>query len=282
MAVTLAVAAPARAGWVRPVPGPVARGFDFAEREPFAAGRHRGADFSVRPGERVSAACAGRVAVAQPIGTSGGVVTVACGPWRVSHMPLRGIEVAEGDRIGAGDPLGRAAPASDADPPHAGLHLGVRRADRRFGYVDPLRFLPTARTPVPVIGPRGHPRRLPPPLAVPRPVPHPAPAPHGEPAAPAPAPHPAPAPVRRGVPAAPAPAPAPAPHGAPATPAPAPRAAPVAGLAGSSGDLPLAPWPAWAGLTLLLLGAIGGAVRMRRPRARRARAVAAAQPGRPP
>ena len=55
----------------------------------------------------------------------------------------------------------------------------------------------------------------------------------------------------------------PSPHPAP-SPVAAPRAAPAAPRAGSS---PVAPWPAWAGLAILLAGAVGaGTVRVRRAR----------------
>jgi hypothetical protein len=124
------------------VPGGVTRGFDLGA-DPFAAGRHRGADFAAAPGTAVRAACRGRVVVAARIGGSG-VVTVACGPWRVSLLPLARIAVRAGVTVGAGDPLGQAG----ASPTHAGVHLGVRRAGRRFGYVDPLRFV-RARRPAP-------------------------------------------------------------------------------------------------------------------------------------
>ena len=69
----LVLAAPAHA-WRRPVPGPVARGFAYSPADPFAAGRHRGADFTARPGEAVRAACSGVVAYA-----GRGVVTLRCG-----------------------------------------------------------------------------------------------------------------------------------------------------------------------------------------------------------
>ncbi len=140
---TLALAAPAHAAWRPPVAGDVTRAFDLGAN-PYEAGHHRGADFVAPPGTPVRSACAGRVAFAGSAGGHG-VVTVRCGRWRVTHLPLAAIVPREGTPLAAGDPLGVAA----RTPDHAGLHLGVRRVGDPFGYVDPLRFIAT-RPPVPV------------------------------------------------------------------------------------------------------------------------------------
>jgi len=133
------VAAPAAAapGWTPPVSGSPTRLFDLGP-DPFARGQHRGVDFAA-PGERVRAACGGRVVFAGRV-AGAGTVSVRCGRWRVSYAPLARIAVREGARIGAGARLGRAG---------SELHFGVRREGRRFGYVDPLRFLAGARPPPP-------------------------------------------------------------------------------------------------------------------------------------
>jgi hypothetical protein len=154
----------------------------------------------------------------------------------VSHLPLAALAMPEGAWVAAGTPVGTAAGASirtaDAhghaagkpigtadDHGHAGLHLGVRREGRRFGYADPLAFL-RAAPPIGVApGPRPS-RRIPP-------------RPSGFP--------------RRALPRT-------------ALPVRAPAAA---------GSSPLAPWPAWLGLALLLAGAAGagtGAAARRRRR----------------
>jgi hypothetical protein len=150
------------AAWMPPVPGPVVRAFDF-DGTRFATSRHRGVDFEVGRGEAVASACGGRVVVARRIGTSGGVVTVACGPWRVSHLPLATIRVHEGQRARRGAPLGTAAGgnagARRTPGGHAGLHLGVRRDGREEGYVDPLAFLTRPPEAPPPTGPRGEPPR---------------------------------------------------------------------------------------------------------------------------
>ena len=124
--------------WTPPVPGPPARLFDLG-RDPFARGPHRGVDFTAGALERVRSACGGRVVFAGRVAGEG-TVSVRCGAWRVSYAPLARISVREGERVGAGSRLGRAA---------AALHFGVRREGRRFGYVDPLRFFTGSRPPPP-------------------------------------------------------------------------------------------------------------------------------------
>src|SRR4051794_5926743 len=129
-------AAGARERWTAPVPGPVTRAFDFDGR-PFATGEHRGVDLAASPGELVRATCTGRVAVARRVGSAGRLVTLRCGPWRVTHLPLAAIGVRQGALVGRGEPIGTAGRAEG----HEGLHLGVRREGESSGYVDPLHLL---------------------------------------------------------------------------------------------------------------------------------------------
>src|SRR5688500_1524012 len=100
----LVTAQPATAGWRAPVAGAVTRPFDFGA-DPFEAGRHRGADLVAAPGSAVRAPCSGPVLVAGRVGTSGVVVTLRCGRWRVSHMPLAAVTVRAGGRVVRGDRL---------------------------------------------------------------------------------------------------------------------------------------------------------------------------------
>jgi Peptidase family M23 len=168
--------------WTSPVYGAPTRLFALGP-DPFARGRHRGVDLEAAPGERVRAACGGRVVFAGRVAGSG-TVSVRCGPWRVSYAPLGRIAVRAGALVAPGRGLGRVSkpnghaprPPGRAGPRvHAGLHLGVRRESERFGYVDPLRFLAAAdRAPPPVL-----------PALLPRPAPRPRAAPH--PARPSPA-----------------------------------------------------------------------------------------------
>jgi hypothetical protein len=222
----------APAAWPPPVDGPVSRGFDVGP-DPFEAGRHRGVDLTAPPGAPVRAPCGGPVVVAGRVGTSGRLVTLLCGPWRVTHMPLAAIAVRRGEDVSRGDLLGTAS----VSRAHAGLHLGVRRDGVRFGYVDPLRFLGAPHSAPPLaLGRRGPRRRVlrPPPTAR------------------------GPAPARPAVRA-------PTADSNPVIAAPgsnpviaAPGSNPVAGLPASSESAPgggVAPWPAWAGLALVLAGA---------------------------
>jgi hypothetical protein len=122
--------------WLAPVSGEPIRRFHLGPN-PFLRGQHRGVDLAAHR-EPVRAACAGPVVFAGKV-AGAGTVSVRCGVWRVSYAPLTGVAVREGERVGAGARLGRAA---------SGIHFGVRREGRRFGYVDPLRFL-AARAPAP-------------------------------------------------------------------------------------------------------------------------------------
>jgi Peptidase family M23 len=234
----------AAAAWRPPVPGVVTRSFDPG-RHPFEAGRHRGVDLAAAPGVRVRAPCAGPVAFAGSVGTSGRVVTLLCRPWRVTQMPLGQIAVRAGATVAEGAPLGTVAASLE----HAGLHLGVRRDGTRFGYADPLRFLGPGRPTAPPLGPAPRPTRPP------RPTPPRPPSPRP------PVPHPVAAPPRAFVP--------PRPVAAPlrALIPPRPVSAPLAATGSNPGHgSPFAPWPAWLGLALVLAGA-GIRVRVRSRRA---------------
>src|SRR4051812_39447124 len=139
-------AAPAHA-WRRPLPGPVARAFAYSPAQPFAGGQPRRAGFAAPPAALVRAACGGRVAYA-----GRGVVTLRCGPWRVTHLPLATVSVQAGTRVREGARLGTLAASAE----HAGLHLGVRRAGDRFAYVDPVSLLGPE---IPRVGPPAVARR---------------------------------------------------------------------------------------------------------------------------
>jgi hypothetical protein len=301
----VAPAAAARGHWQRPVTGPVTRAFDYAG-EPFAAGRHRGADFAARTGAPVRSACAGRVVFAGTAGSNGRAVSVRCGPWRVAYLPLRMLAVHRGARVARGALLGTAAGSGR----HAGLHVGVRPEGSRWGYVDPLPFFGTAGqlplTPAP------GPLRRPPssrPAEVPRPNPlhRPAEVPRSDPLG-RPVDVPRSSPLRRPV-VMPRPGPLRGPVAVPRSdplrrpveiarrnplhrPAEVPRSDPLARPVDVPRPNPLhrpvvvpppavlrrpaevLPWPAWAGLTLVLAGTCGAGLARRR-RASRARPRAA-------
>ncbi|HET9739329.1 MAG TPA: M23 family metallopeptidase [Solirubrobacteraceae bacterium] len=115
---------------IAPVPGDVTA--RVRPRSPYEGGRHRGVDLATAPETPVRAACGGPVAFTGRIGGTG-IVTVRCGRWRVTHMPLARI-AARGD-MRRGAVIGTVA----ASTAHHGLRLGVRRDGTRFDYVDPLR-----------------------------------------------------------------------------------------------------------------------------------------------
>jgi hypothetical protein len=168
-----AVSAPPPAGaasWRWPLHGPVQQRFAYTPATPFERGQHRGIVIEGPRGTPVRAACAGRVsfAGALPHRRAAGV-TVDCGAWTATYLWLASVAVRRGDRVAAGDRLGRVGAR--------GLHLGARRTGRRWAYVDPLSLLagdPGAR-PAPLVrAPRW--RIGPGPLATkPRPAPLPLP-----------------------------------------------------------------------------------------------------------
>jgi hypothetical protein len=259
--------------WRRPVSGAVARRFAYGAN-PFRAGWHRGVDLAAPPGSPVRAACSGVVVTARP-----GVATLRCGPWRVTHLPLASHAVAVGDAVRAGSVVGTVSVGGE----HRGLHLGVRRESDRFAYVDPLPFFAGRTSAPPTVGP---PRTTRVPRSGPsgaRPVVPPAPPPvsAGDRAIDRRVPQPGVVQLDargasgrsaldalRGLP--PATAPVSPPAAVPASPpgplhgAPTPPVR-VSSPAGAGG---LAPWPAWVGLALLALGAVGGGVRVRVRRGR--------------
>jgi murein DD-endopeptidase MepM/ murein hydrolase activator NlpD len=126
------------AGWTWPLgegaPVAVARSFDPPTTR-YGTG-HRGVDLAGAPGSTVRAAGAGRVSYAGLL-AGRGVVVVVHGELRTTYEPVRA-EVAVGQEVSVGEPLGR------LDAGHAGcsvaacLHWGLRRGEQ---YLDPLRLV---------------------------------------------------------------------------------------------------------------------------------------------
>lgn len=136
--VVLGPAAPALSadsGWRPPVAGELLRGYAPGAHA-YAAGAHRGIDLAARPGDPVLSACTGEVAFAGVV-AGRPVVTIACGEWRVTHLPVIRPRIFEGQRVKRSQLLGLLG----VDDSHSGLHLGVRRAGLRSGYVDPWPLL---------------------------------------------------------------------------------------------------------------------------------------------
>jgi hypothetical protein len=199
--------------WTWPVRGQVITQYRNGD-DPYAAGQHRGIDIAAREGTEVVAATSGTIVYAGVVGSSGLTISqrTADGRHVLSYLHLASVSVRAGEAVAAGAGIGAAGSTGirSAEQPH--LHLGVREADDRHAYLDPLRFL------------------APPPADAPQPRPVPAPVPVAVPGLPAPAlPEPLPAA------AAPVPALAPAPLSAPA---PALTGAPSARPEGASAHNP--------------------------------------------
>lgn len=106
---------------------------------PYGPG-HRGVDLAARGGAPVRAVAAGRVSFAGRVAGRGVVSLELTGtgepPLRTTYEPVRA-SVRKGDRVGAGQVLGRVEPTG----PHctACLHWGLLRGET---YLDPLSLLP--------------------------------------------------------------------------------------------------------------------------------------------
>lgn len=137
------------AGW--PVPGrdgarrPLVARFHEPPPQPWAAG-HRGVDLATAPRAPVRAAAPGRIVFAGRV-AGRGVVSVeldggAFPRLRMTYEPARPA-VAVGERVTAGQLLGRLAPGLRPGPRYhcavPCLHWGLLRGDR---YLDPLSTLP--------------------------------------------------------------------------------------------------------------------------------------------
>lgn len=109
----------------------VLEGFDPPE-DPWGSG-HRGVDLAGSQGQVVRAAMAGRISFAGVL-AGRGVVVVDHGDTRTTYEPVVA-KVVVGDRVGAGDPIGRLELRGSHCLPRACLHWGWRRGDV---YLDPL------------------------------------------------------------------------------------------------------------------------------------------------
>ncbi|MEU4420999.1 M23 family metallopeptidase [Actinoplanes sp. NPDC024001] len=108
--------------------------------EPWLAG-HRGVDLVATPGAPVRAAGAGLVVYARVLAGRGVVSVAHPSGLRTTYEPVTA-EVAEGDRVAAGAPLGTLAAGHPGCPRSACLHWGLRRGET---YLDPLALLGLGR-----------------------------------------------------------------------------------------------------------------------------------------
>ncbi len=141
LASTYAHSAPERlwaTAFVRPVPQ--AANSRFGTRSIFNGqprNAHGGADFLSPAGTPIHAPNAGRIVVARDLYFSGGTVIIDHGQGFFSMLAhMSAIDVHEGDRVKAGDVVGKVGATGRVTGPH--LHWAVRLADAR---VDPLSVL---------------------------------------------------------------------------------------------------------------------------------------------
>ncbi len=126
------------AAFVRPVKDPANSA--FGTRSVFNGkprNAHGGADFLSPAGTAIHAPNAGRVVVARPLYFSGNTVIIDHGLGLFSMLAhLSTIDLHEGDRVTAGDVVGKVGATGRVTGPH--LHWAVRAAGAR---VDPLALL---------------------------------------------------------------------------------------------------------------------------------------------
>jgi hypothetical protein len=128
---------PATVRYRPPVAGAVLRHFE-PPRTSFGSG-HRGVDLAASPGAPVVAAAAGTVTFAATVAEFGWVSVAHADGVVTSYGPIGAFEVARGQRVTAGHPLGRLAAGGHGDGgSDLGLHWGARRGG---AYVDPLSLL---------------------------------------------------------------------------------------------------------------------------------------------
>jgi hypothetical protein len=124
--------------FVRPVPQPANSA--FGTRSVFNGqprNAHGGADFLSPAGTPILSPNAGRIVVARPLYFSGNTVVIDHGLGIFSMLAhLSAFDVHEGDRVAAGDRVGRVGATGRVTGPH--LHWAVRAAGAR---VDPLSVL---------------------------------------------------------------------------------------------------------------------------------------------
>lgn len=94
---------------------------------------HRGVDLLGSPGQPVRAARAGRISYAGML-AGRGVVSITHGDTRTTYEPVSA-DVAVGDRVTAGQRIGRLQRVGGHCPPAACLHWGLLEDDT---YLDPL------------------------------------------------------------------------------------------------------------------------------------------------
>jgi hypothetical protein len=133
--------------WAWPVDGPVLRHFVLGD-DPYAGGHHRGIDIGASANAPVRAPAPGTISFAGTVPGGGKTITIRTADgYAVTLLHLGSYDVARGETVGEGDPVGSVASTGAPAEPQPYVYLGVRRADDPQGYVDPLGLLPQAAPP---------------------------------------------------------------------------------------------------------------------------------------
>lgn len=137
-------ASPALA-WTWPADGPVLRYFQFGD-DPYASGQHRGIDIQAHDGSDVLAPASGLVTFGGTVPSGGKTLTIeTASGYAVTLLHLGVVSTRKGESVVEGSVVGTAGRSGTPEHDAVYVHLGVRLASDRHGYVDPLSFLP-ART----------------------------------------------------------------------------------------------------------------------------------------
>ena len=125
--------------WVLPVDGEVSTKYNV-QGSSWASGRHTGVDFPVSSGTEVKAVGPGRVVKEGNAGAYGIQVVIKHAPnIYTQYAHLSSVNVGSGDKVNAGEVIGRAGSTGNSSGPH--LHFGVRKSPNYGDDIDPVSFL---------------------------------------------------------------------------------------------------------------------------------------------
>ncbi|MEV6979258.1 M23 family metallopeptidase, partial [Kitasatospora sp. NPDC093806] len=136
-----APAAPApAAAWSAPVPGaPTSNPYGVRNPE-YAAGYHTGVDFAVDPGTPLLAVGGATVVSAGWDGAYGKEVVLRLADGRFAqYAHLSAVSVAPGERVAAGQQIGRSGNTGNSTGPH--LHFEIRSSNQYGAVINPIAYL---------------------------------------------------------------------------------------------------------------------------------------------
>ena len=140
VALGLAASSPASA-WTWPVNGEVVRAYSFGT-DPYASGQHRGIDIASPSGTDVRAPASGVVTFRGTVPSGGMTLTITTPDgYAVTLQQLGATAVTKGAAVSEGTIVASVGASSDPVTVRAHVHMGVRLASNRQGYLDPLSFL---------------------------------------------------------------------------------------------------------------------------------------------